>query len=254
MSSYRLKRIFFSCHIASESCIKGHRSSGCKHNDRPLFEVKRKGRPITQCEHCRELRKTKQVHVKCMCEGTPNAEASPAASVSGEASSVSSASSIGALSVKSAGKKRGGCKVVADLENISLNGRDTVKKPLPEAAFPIGLPSETIEASAALQILSEGGYPSEDVNGGHTPSGVPRLADKHCSACMFVQEYQRVQLLVASLASGQIRLLIFIFAFSPSRQPFKVHSDALSGRPPPPTEPPTHLGRFPLLPQQRASP
>jgi hypothetical protein len=51
----------------SESCIKGHRSSACKHNDRPLFEVKKKGRPITQCEHCRELRKTKQVHVKCMC-------------------------------------------------------------------------------------------------------------------------------------------------------------------------------------------
>jgi hypothetical protein len=23
---------------------------------------------VTQCEHCRELRKTKQVHVKCICE------------------------------------------------------------------------------------------------------------------------------------------------------------------------------------------
>lgn len=52
----------------SEACIKGHRSSACKHTDRPLFEIKKKGRPITQCEHCRELRKTKQVHVKCMCE------------------------------------------------------------------------------------------------------------------------------------------------------------------------------------------
>lgn len=53
---------------ACEACIKGHRSSACKHTDRPLFEIKKKGRPITQCEHCRELRKTKQVHVKCMCE------------------------------------------------------------------------------------------------------------------------------------------------------------------------------------------
>ncbi|EMD37150.1 hypothetical protein CERSUDRAFT_115065 [Gelatoporia subvermispora B] len=52
---------------ACESCIKGHRSSACKHTDRPLFEIKRKGRPVTQCDHCRELRKTKQVHVKCMC-------------------------------------------------------------------------------------------------------------------------------------------------------------------------------------------
>lgn len=52
---------------SSETCIKGHRSSACKHTDRPLFEIKKKGRPVTQCEHCRELRKTKQVHVKCSC-------------------------------------------------------------------------------------------------------------------------------------------------------------------------------------------
>ena len=54
--------------LYSETCIKGHRSSACKHSDRPLFEIKKKGRPVTQCEHCRELRKTKQVHVKCSCE------------------------------------------------------------------------------------------------------------------------------------------------------------------------------------------
>ncbi|GLB40007.1 putative ace1 transcription factor [Lyophyllum shimeji] len=53
---------------ACETCIKGHRSSTCRHTDRPLFEIKKKGRPITQCDHCRELRKTKQVHIKCMCE------------------------------------------------------------------------------------------------------------------------------------------------------------------------------------------
>ncbi|KAF8062430.1 hypothetical protein FPV67DRAFT_270893 [Lyophyllum atratum] len=53
---------------ACETCIKGHRSSTCRHTDRPLFEIKKKGRPVTQCNHCRELRKTKQVHVKCICE------------------------------------------------------------------------------------------------------------------------------------------------------------------------------------------
>lgn len=52
---------------ACATCVKGHRSSACHHADRPLFEIKKKGRPITQCQHCRELRKTKQVHVKCMC-------------------------------------------------------------------------------------------------------------------------------------------------------------------------------------------
>ena len=52
----------------SESCIKGHRSSSCRHTDRALFEIKKIGRPATQCEHCRELRKTRQIHVKCVCE------------------------------------------------------------------------------------------------------------------------------------------------------------------------------------------
>ncbi|KAF9647088.1 hypothetical protein BDM02DRAFT_3072915, partial [Thelephora ganbajun] len=50
-----------------DTCIKGHRSSACKHTDRPLFEIQKKGRPVTQCSHCRELRKTKQVHIKCNC-------------------------------------------------------------------------------------------------------------------------------------------------------------------------------------------
>ncbi|KAH8552841.1 copper fist DNA binding domain-containing protein [Umbelopsis sp. PMI_123] len=52
-----------------EKCIKGHRTSGCKHSNSPLFEIKKKGRPSTQCEQCRELRKTKHMHVKCICHG-----------------------------------------------------------------------------------------------------------------------------------------------------------------------------------------
>jgi hypothetical protein len=49
------------------SSKKGHRSSHCSHVDRPLFEIRKKGRPVTQCSYCRDLRKTKQVHVKCAC-------------------------------------------------------------------------------------------------------------------------------------------------------------------------------------------
>ncbi|ORX90766.1 copper-fist-domain-containing protein [Basidiobolus meristosporus CBS 931.73] len=52
---------------ACETCIRGHRSSSCSHLQRQLFEIKRKGRPISQCDHCRELRKTKKIHVKCIC-------------------------------------------------------------------------------------------------------------------------------------------------------------------------------------------
>ncbi|TBU59751.1 hypothetical protein BD310DRAFT_368489 [Dichomitus squalens] len=62
---------------ACETCIKGHRSSSCKHTDRPLFEIKKKGRPVTQCEHCRELRKTRQIHVKCVCENKEASEEVP---------------------------------------------------------------------------------------------------------------------------------------------------------------------------------
>lgn len=51
----------------SEVCIRGHRSSRCAHTDRPLFEIRKKGRPITQCNHCRDLRKVQQVHVRCGC-------------------------------------------------------------------------------------------------------------------------------------------------------------------------------------------
>ena len=43
--------------FACGTCIKGHRVSGCTHTDRPLFEVKKKGRPATQCQHCRDKRK-----------------------------------------------------------------------------------------------------------------------------------------------------------------------------------------------------
>lgn len=53
--------------FACESCIKGHRSSSCHHTDRPLFEIKKKGRPVSQCAKCRELRQSKKFHSKCTC-------------------------------------------------------------------------------------------------------------------------------------------------------------------------------------------
>lgn len=55
------------CGSGSESCIKGHRSSSCNHADRPLFEIKKKGRPVSQCTKCRQLRQSKKLHSKCTC-------------------------------------------------------------------------------------------------------------------------------------------------------------------------------------------
>ncbi|KAH9060801.1 copper fist DNA binding domain-containing protein [Lactarius vividus] len=57
--------------FACESCIKGHRSSSCTHTERPLYEIKKKGRPVSQCERCRQLRNTKRVHSKCTCSDGP---------------------------------------------------------------------------------------------------------------------------------------------------------------------------------------
>ncbi|KAG0318633.1 hypothetical protein BGZ99_005577 [Dissophora globulifera] len=53
--------------FACATCIKGHRSTTCNHGERPLHEIKKKGRPSTQCLHCKELRKAKQVSVRCIC-------------------------------------------------------------------------------------------------------------------------------------------------------------------------------------------
>ncbi|KAF2193373.1 hypothetical protein K469DRAFT_712122 [Zopfia rhizophila CBS 207.26] len=52
---------------ACSSCIKGHRVSGCTHNDRELIHINPKGRPVKQCEHCRVARKSKSHHAKCDC-------------------------------------------------------------------------------------------------------------------------------------------------------------------------------------------
>ncbi|CEJ56587.1 Putative Copper fist DNA binding domain protein [Penicillium brasilianum] len=37
---------------ACEACIRGHRVTSCKHHDRPLIRIKRKGRPFATCSIC----------------------------------------------------------------------------------------------------------------------------------------------------------------------------------------------------------
>ncbi|KAJ5380765.1 uncharacterized protein N7496_003193 [Penicillium cataractarum] len=52
---------------ACEACVRGHRVSSCHHSDRPLTHINKKGRPVSQCSHCRGLRKSRTTHVKCEC-------------------------------------------------------------------------------------------------------------------------------------------------------------------------------------------
>ncbi|GAA5911336.1 copper fist DNA-binding domain-containing protein [Sporobolomyces salmoneus] len=56
-----IEGIKFSC----ASCIKGHRQASCAHGDRELFEVKKRGRPVTACETCRQSRKESNSHKTC---------------------------------------------------------------------------------------------------------------------------------------------------------------------------------------------
>ncbi|RKP30063.1 copper-fist-domain-containing protein, partial [Metschnikowia bicuspidata] len=52
---------------ACDRCIRGHRVSSCTHTDKPLTMIKPKGRPASQCSHCREQRKIKNSHSSCSC-------------------------------------------------------------------------------------------------------------------------------------------------------------------------------------------
>lgn len=48
------------------TCIKGHRSSSCSHVERPLIEIRKKGRPPNHCKDCKN--KTKKPHIQCGCK------------------------------------------------------------------------------------------------------------------------------------------------------------------------------------------
>ncbi|KAG9247191.1 hypothetical protein BJ878DRAFT_415389 [Calycina marina] len=52
---------------ACEACVRGHRVSNCQHSDRQLQHINKKGRPVSQCSHCRTLRKSRSAHVRCEC-------------------------------------------------------------------------------------------------------------------------------------------------------------------------------------------
>ncbi|KAF4122707.1 Copper-fist [Geosmithia morbida] len=52
---------------ACEACVRGHRVSNCQHSERPLQHINKKGRPVSQCSHCRAMRKSRSSHIKCDC-------------------------------------------------------------------------------------------------------------------------------------------------------------------------------------------
>ncbi|KAG7877695.1 hypothetical protein KL937_004565 [Ogataea polymorpha] len=70
---------------ACERCIRGHRVTTCTHVDQPMMMIKPKGRPSTQCAHCRQQRKLKNAHITCTCNSkTKEHDVSCACHVDGE--------------------------------------------------------------------------------------------------------------------------------------------------------------------------
>jgi hypothetical protein len=52
--------------------VRWARSISCQHRadafpDRQLMHVNKKGRPVSQCHHCRGMRKSRSSHVHCEC-------------------------------------------------------------------------------------------------------------------------------------------------------------------------------------------
>lgn len=39
----------------------------CSSTGRPLQHINKKGRPVSQCAHCRSMRKSRSAHIKCDC-------------------------------------------------------------------------------------------------------------------------------------------------------------------------------------------
>ncbi|WFC96765.1 hypothetical protein MBRA1_003428 [Malassezia brasiliensis] len=65
--------------LACATCIQGHRASTCKHQDGskgPLLVVKRRGRPLSQCQACREKRFKTGRHTRCICDAKPRTQRS----------------------------------------------------------------------------------------------------------------------------------------------------------------------------------
>lgn len=67
-----LQAILIVVQTSKVDVCKGHRSSLCSHRDRPLLPIRRKGRPISQCDRCREQRLKYSVHQKCVCRQSNN--------------------------------------------------------------------------------------------------------------------------------------------------------------------------------------
>ncbi|KAG0370646.1 hypothetical protein BGZ54_005156 [Gamsiella multidivaricata] len=193
--------------FACATCIKGHRSTTCNHGERPLHEIKKKGRPSTQCAHCKELRKAKHVNARCICgreEGS--------AAVANGLKRAKSLSHDGRLSVPAAISGEDLLRSVSTQCNSPQNCSDALSSNGAGVLLPgvvkCGCPEGTV-CSCAGRVVVKPGKSSSQANGAPVQNGFP-------SNC---------QRSTASLDLGKPAMLLFP-RDSASPLPFPPHAHA----------------------------
>lgn len=59
---------------ACEACVRGHRVSSCRHQDRPMIRINKKGRPFSVCSICRGPCNDREEHSKLNRDGKSDGE------------------------------------------------------------------------------------------------------------------------------------------------------------------------------------
>ncbi|KAK9314615.1 copper fist DNA binding domain-containing protein [Lipomyces starkeyi] len=140
---------------ACDTCIRGHRVTTCTHKDRPLTMIKPKGRPVSQCPHCREARKNHALHTKCDCTDHKSGS-SPGKSV---ACGCPHGGKCDCSKLKNAGRTAGGGAtpsahdVALKASHITgVRNSTTMAKPHVHGSSPYGIVATGNSPSAAAQV------------------------------------------------------------------------------------------------------
>ncbi|KAH3661817.1 hypothetical protein OGAPHI_005995 [Ogataea philodendri] len=139
---------------ACERCIRGHRVTTCTHVDQPMMMIKPKGRPSTQCNHCKQQRKLKNAHIACTCNSkTKEHHPSCACHVDGECT-------CSAKVKKPTSKKKDDDQRTASMSSLSLGPeKDSLNNIIQSwdmASPPIGA-SDSYQQSDSLASLNSVG-------------------------------------------------------------------------------------------------
>ncbi|KAI4263163.1 MAG: hypothetical protein L6R42_001685 [Xanthoria sp. 1 TBL-2021] len=150
---------------ACEACVRGHRVSNCQHSDRPLTHINKKGRPVSQCPHCRGLRKARASHVKCECGEKPHSkDECPDVGLQkdrAEANTIEASLSAGIADVKTCCCTHGSrCTCALKKEYL-----DSV----PETCLPKPSPASLIARKPRLQSTNSETSLTHFTNGHHKP-------------------------------------------------------------------------------------